>query len=235
MIRAVLFDFGGTLYSYETLAPAEGRNILELARRAGIEAAPGEIVAAQRETGRQVFADYMSRPYYLHRDMFDAALRAMLSALGAQPDQQLIDRYREIQWTSHSELFELRPGVIDTLDTLRERGIHIGMVSNIDEDQLRHLLDAAGVEPYFDAILSSERAGSCKPDGEIFRIALASAGCEPDEALFIGDSRPADVAGANAAGLQSVLLWHRSDRPPPSEAPQPRHVIGAIPELLELL
>ena len=63
---------------------------------------------------------------------------------------------------------------------------------------------------------------------------LRSAGCGPSEALFVGDSRPADVAGANATGLRSVLIWHRSDRPPPTGDPKPAHVIRSIPELLAL-
>jgi putative hydrolase of the HAD superfamily len=129
----------------------------------------------------------------------------------------------------------LRDGVIDTLHALRGRGLHIGMVSNIDEDQLAHLLAVAQVEPYFDAILSSERAQSCKPDPAIFKEALRCAGCEPEEALFVGDTMLQDVAGANRAGLRSVLLWHRDDRPPPDDGPRPCHVIRRIPELLEVL
>ncbi len=74
-----------------------------------------------------------------------------------------------------------------------------------------------------------------KPHAEIFRQALESAGCRAEEALFVGDSRSADVAGANAAGLHSVLLWQRTDRSPPDEDPRPRHVISEIPEVLGLL
>ena len=93
----------------------------------------------------------------------------------------------------------------------------------------------AGVAAHFDSILSSESARSCKPHGGIFAQALERAGCSPEEALFVGDSRLADVAGANRAGLRSVLLWHRGDRPPPDDEPHAQHVISRIPELLELL
>ena len=37
---AVLFDFGGTLFDYETVAPGERESIIELARWAGVEAEP---------------------------------------------------------------------------------------------------------------------------------------------------------------------------------------------------
>ncbi|MBW2279096.1 MAG: HAD family hydrolase [Deltaproteobacteria bacterium] len=235
MIRAVLFDFGGTLFSYETMMNGESRNLLELAKDAGIEADLTEILRAQREQSRSVFKRYMARPYYRHRDMFNDSMRATLDALGGTHDDEMLDGYRARQWERHRSDFALRPGVTDTLGELRERGIHVGMVSNIDDDQLEHLLDLSGIRPCFDAILSSESARSCKPHGEIFRQALSSADCGADEALFVGDSRSADVAGANAAGLHSVLLWQRTDRSPPDEDPRPRHVISEIPQVLGLL
>ena len=77
--------------------------------------------------------------------------------------------------------------------------------------------------------------GSCKPDPVIFATALQRAGCPPAEALFVGDTLMQDIAGANRAGMRSVLLWHRADRQPPSTDSPPHHIIRRIPELLELL
>jgi putative hydrolase of the HAD superfamily len=90
------------------------------------------------------------------------------------------------------------------------------------------------VRSHFDHVLSSERARSCKPAPGIFEQALASAGCAPGEALFVGDSLFHDVGGANALGLRSVLIWHREDREPPSGGPKPGHVIRRFDELLEI-
>jgi HAD superfamily hydrolase (TIGR01509 family) len=125
--------------------------------------------------------------------------------------------------------------VLETLQELRARGLHLGIVSNIDEDDLQHLIDLGGLRACFDSLLSSEAAASCKPDARIFSLALERAGCTPEEAVFVGDSVPQDVAGANRAGLRSVLLWHRDDKPPPAEPARARHVIRAIPDVLDLL
>ncbi len=233
-VRAVLFDFGGTLYDYGSLARAEAESLRKLAEWAEIDAPEEEVRRAQRNAMRRVFADYLARPFYRHRDLFEDALRELLASFGTEARQEWLDGYRALQWAGHARDFELRPGAIETLSTLRARGLHLGMVSNIDEDQLEHLLDISGLRPYFDEILSSERAGSCKPDGAIFERALASAACAARETLFVGDSRQADIAGANARGLRSVLIWHRRDRTPPEEGPQPDHVICSIPELLDL-
>jgi putative hydrolase of the HAD superfamily len=232
--RAVLFDFGGTLYDYRCFARAEAESLAELARWAGIDAAPEALARAQRDAMKSVFAGYRDRPYYLHKDLFEDALRATLARFGANADAELLARYRRRQWEGHARDFALRPGVRETLAGLRARGLHLGMVSNIDDDQLDHLLEIAGVRGDFDSVLSSERAGACKPEPAIFEEALRRAGCAPHQAVFVGDSLFHDVGGANRLGLRSVLIWHREDREPPSDGPAPTHVIRRFPELLEI-
>jgi len=65
-------------------------------------------------------------------------------------------RYRIVQRQRHQRDFALREGVHETLSSLRARSIHVGMVSNIDDDQLTYMLELAGIEEDFDSILSSE-------------------------------------------------------------------------------
>lgn len=234
-IRAVLFDFGGTLYSYATLEAAERESLVELARAAGIEAEPLDIQRAHRDAMRRVFQQYVPRRFYRHHDLFRDAVIGMLKSFGTEPRPTHLERYRAGQWARHARDFVLRDGVIGTLAALQERGLHVGMVSNIDDDQLTHLLAIAGIASYFDSILSSEQAQSCKPDRRIFEEALRRAGCAADEALFVGDTLVQDIAGANRAGLRSVLLWHREDRDPPADEPRPRYTIRRIPDLLGLV
>ncbi|MFN8643708.1 MAG: HAD family hydrolase [Candidatus Binatia bacterium] len=235
MTRAVLFDFGGTLYDYATLAPGDAESYLALAAWAGLDADLAAIRRAQREAMRVVFRRYLPRRFYLHRDLFRDAAAGTLRALGAEPDPAHLDRFRALQWALHRRDFQLREGVIETLQALRARGVHVGMVSNIDEDQLDHLLDVAGLRPCFDSLLSSEAAGACKPDPAIFAEALGRAGCAAAETLFVGDTLAQDIAGANAAGMRSVLIWHRDDRQPAFDGTRPAHDIRRIPELLARL
>jgi putative hydrolase of the HAD superfamily len=234
-VRAALFDFGGTLYDYDTLAPGDQEALLMLAKLAGAEAPAADVQRAYRAALRQVFRNYLERRFFLHKDMFRDAVVAMLRELGRSADPEHFERYREMQWRLHQRNFQLREGVVETLTELRRRGLTLGIVSNIDIDQLHHLGELAGLDRHFDWLLSSEEAGSCKPDSGIFAEALRRAQCEPREALFVGDSLPQDIAGANRAGLRSVLLWHRADREPPFDVAKPTHVIRRIPEVLSLL
>jgi len=233
--RAVLFDFGGTLYDYRCFARAEAESRAALAATVGLDVPTERVLRAHRDAMRTVFAAYGARPYYRHADMFADAVLAAFAALGTRPTVAQLADYRRLQWDLHRRDFALREGCVDTLRALRARGLHLGIVSNIDEDQLAHLLDVAGVASWFDHVVSSERAGSCKPDPGIFAIALAAARCAPAEALFVGDTLAQDVAGAKRAGMRAALVWHRTDREPPPADPAPDHVIDRLPRLLELV
>lgn len=233
--RAVLFDFGGTLFDYADLAAAQLESLEVFGRELGLAAGVGELARAHRHATAAAFRDYLPRPYYLHRDFFADAVRGMGRKIGTELSDAQLERWFAIQHERRARDFRLRTGVVETLRELRARGLHLGIVSNIDEDDLHHLIDRGELRACFDSLLSSEAAGSCKPDGRIFALALGRAGCAPGEALFVGDSLPADVAGANRAGLRSVLLWHRDDKPPPADGAQPAHVIRTIPDILGLL
>lgn len=233
--KAVLFDFGGTLYDYACLVDAERESLLELIEWAGIDADAATVARAHRDSMKRVFRTYLPQSYYYHRDLFRDALVGMLEQLGAEPEPELLDRYRQAQWQRHARDFVLRDGVHETLEELRRRGLHLGIVSNIDEDQLAHLIDLAELRRHFDSLLSSEHARSCKPDPAIYEEALRRAGCKPEEALFIGDTLLQDIAGANRMGLRSVLIWHRDDKQPPVDGDKPAHVIRRIPEILTLV
>jgi putative hydrolase of the HAD superfamily len=228
--RAVLFDFGGTLFDYETVAPGERESLVALARWAGSGDAK-VILRAYRAALKQVFYNYLPRPYYLHRDMFRDALLGMAESLGVTLTEEQFARYRTLQWERRTRDFILREGVRETLEALRSRGLHVG----VDDDQLVHMLELAKLERHFDSILSSEAAQSCKPDPSIFQEALRRAGCPPQAAMFVGDSLQQDIAGANQMGIRSVLIWSDPEREPTIGEHAPQCVIRRIPELLELL
>ena len=233
--RAVFFDFGGTLFDYETTAPGERACLIELAQAAGITATSQDIRRAYRAALKNVFYQYLPRPYYLHRDMFQDALQATAAQFGTTFTQEQLARYRAAQHQRREQDFCLRDGVTETLVALRQRGLHLGIVSNADNDQFSHLLQLSRLGPCFDSLLSSEDAQSCKPDSAIFSHALAQADCAPNQAYFVGDSLQQDIVGANRAGMRSVLIWSRSDTDPPDSSTQPRHVIRSIPEFLDIV
>ena len=101
--------------------------------------------------------------------------------------------------------FRAFPDAAPALRELRERGLRLVVASNWD-CSLREVLGSAGLLELVDGAVASAEAGAAKPDPAPFRAALAAAGCEPHEAVHVGDSQENDVAGARAAGIRPVLL-----------------------------
>ena len=99
---------------------------------------------------------------------------------------------------------------IPHLVALRDREFKLGVISNFDS-RLFGLLDGFGISQFFDPIVISTHAGVAKPAGEIFTQALVTHKLKPEEALHVGDSLHADIAGAQAAGLVPVLVDRRGD------------------------
>jgi putative hydrolase of the HAD superfamily len=101
--------------------------------------------------------------------------------------------------------FAVYPDVIRALDELRDRGLKLVVVSNWD-CSLPSVLERCGLEGRLDGTITSAGAGARKPDPAIFAAALELAGCEPAEALHVGDTPEEDVAGARAAGIRPLLI-----------------------------
>lgn len=57
---------------------------------------------------------------------------------------------------------------------------------------------------WFNLILTSETAVSCKPDPRIFELAMAKMQLTPDECVFVGDSEVNDIYGARRAGMGTI-------------------------------
>lgn len=93
---------------------------------------------------------------------------------------------------------------LPALRALRADGLRLVCVSNWD-CSLPDLLAELEVAPLLDGIVCSALAGARKPDPRIFAPALEAAGCEPAQALHIGD-REEDLRGAAAAGIEALLI-----------------------------
>lgn len=102
------------------------------------------------------------------------------------------------------------PGTVDGMLTLRRLGHRLAIVSNSlghVETRLRELRicqvgEGEGVP--VDAVIDSFHVGVEKPDPRIFYLACDEVGCEPADAVHIGDSLVYDVRGAEAAGIRPL-------------------------------
>ncbi len=99
----------------------------------------------------------------------------------------------------------LVPHSRELLDYLAPRyKLHI-ITNGFDEVQATKL-KSAGIDHYFDKVLTSENSGHRKPQPEIFALALQWAGAALPHSLMIGDNLDTDMAGAIAAGMDTLYF-----------------------------
>jgi putative hydrolase of the HAD superfamily len=99
---------------------------------------------------------------------------------------------------------------------LRAQGISVGLISNWDR-RLRRIFDGLGLMPMLDTVVSSAEVGLRKPDPRIFELACARVGAEPSECAHVGDHEYADIIGAEAVGMQAVLIDRHGGTAPQRE------------------
>ena len=225
-IDAVLFDFAGTLFDDRALRDVHLRQLRFVADAVHVEASDDELRTAYRQGMGVAYRSVANGPSYAHRALFGGAFLAMAAALGGAIDEATAQEAVSRQYRATIEEATLRPDCLATLHALRGSSIHVQIVSNIDDEQLEPMLDRLGLRDAIDAATSSERAGSCKPDPAIYRLALRTAGVEPERALFVGDSLGHDVTGPRSLGMRTAWLAPRA---------RPDHIIHALAEVLDLV
>ena len=121
----------------------------------------------------------------------------------------------------------------DILEKLHAR-YPLVLVTNGPPDTQRPKIEAAQIGDRFEHIIISGELGTPKPNKAIFQVALDAVGAHPEQALHIGDSLSADVAGALNVGLTAVWI-NRRRRTRASGDPKPHHEIISLAELPGLL
>src|SRR5947207_12316236 len=184
--RWLFFDLGNTLISEER---SWERRIQRLAsslerygRRRGIE----EVRAALREASEEF------------------ALRLITRAI-----EKLIDdlEYRKLILTEaryDKELESPYEGAEETLRKLSSR-YRIGVIANQPAGTEERLVKW-GLMPLISICLSSTEVGLEKPNPAIFQLALSQSGCEPEQAVMIGDRLDNDIRPARLLGWKTIRI-----------------------------
>ena len=115
---------------------------------------------------------------------------------------------------------EFRPGAKTALEHARDRA-HVGLITNGGRPTQTQKLQTLGIEDAFDVQVFTEPSAGIgpKPSAAPFERALTELAVTPDAAIHVGDSLHADVAGANAMGLDSAWLDLGRDDGPSEHVP----------------
>lgn len=197
--RAIFFDAGGTLlHPY----PSVGAVYASVAMRHGIHRTADEMEGAFRQSWAALKRPGLtvSRKEWWRKLVF--------RVLGRENEACFEDLFETF---ARSDVWRVFPDVEDTLREARARGLHVGILSNWD-DRLRELLDKLGLARYFDSMTISCEVGVEKPNAEIFRAALRTAGVTASQAVHVGDCYEEDQRGAEEIGMSAILVDRQGRR-----------------------
>jgi HAD superfamily hydrolase (TIGR01549 family) len=209
VLEAVLFDWGDTLMRWEF----EPR-LLEAGHRAGLAELGLEPNAELTARFRDEYLPGLWAPGILEEVEYPGLVRRLLGEFGIEPEEEALDRFLEAEHRAWAPARTLASTTHALLETLRERGLRLGLVSNaLDPPRLLHRdLADFGVADRLDAAVFSSEVGWRKPHAAIFERALELTGAEPRRTLMVGDRLREDVGGAAALGMRTCqALWFRAD------------------------
>lgn len=205
--KAVFFDLGGTL-----LVMRRDRVISLILSDAGYRATPEEVHSAYfRVEGSWLLADgnRNTTPNEAEESYrrLDAMVFNTLFPGHSEDEAARVSDLMRSRWpvAQQSVPLELYPDVRPTLERLRGDGYVMALVSNAPPDTAK-TIEALGLPTLIPTIVVSGLVGVSKPNPEIFRIALRTAGVSAEETIHVGDLYDADVRGARNAGIEGVLI-----------------------------
>ncbi|QEE14713.1 HAD family hydrolase [Promethearchaeum syntrophicum] len=212
MIKAIFFDFGGTLFDFY---PSNYQILGSLARRYGIDLLDTDNILSkafqkQEEYLMEIFQEREKTEIsILTKQDWNNCDQILLDTIGVKKKQALPDLFDKFQQRMFK--FQIYPDTIPTLKYLKKKGFFLGIISNLNkmsQISLRYKrLEEYNILNLWDVITLSGEIGISKPHPEIFLKSLEKLnGITPNQSIYVGDSYIFDVLGARKAGMIPVLL-----------------------------
>jgi putative hydrolase of the HAD superfamily len=221
-IRAVIFDLDDTLYDCSGTLSLNRRKELAkvLSRYKGCS--EGEALEfLQRDESVRKFGRYEG---LAHRLGLPTEFIKELQCLLQRPPE--LDRIK------------LFPDVGPTMQTLRERGIKVFLVTSGNLEEQEAKLNHLGLRPLMDEVIIVKRGGEGQAKGKCFQLLLEKYDLSPQEVLCVGDRIEDELSAARAIGMPTVMLRHGQHYQRFASSPNndmaPDFLINSIGELLGL-
>jgi putative hydrolase of the HAD superfamily len=210
MIKAVLFDIGGTLHTVTNNAKLARSFAKRLERRLAvydihIDTPYDELAFTLHENAEdykhwseetlrelpnaKIWNEYYLKEYHIGEER----LAPIAEELSFLYDYERVQNKR-------------RPKLYETMEELHNDGLQLGIISNIISSSfVPHIVKEYGIDQFMDVIICSSDVGVRKPSPKIFEIALERLGLQASEMAYVGDTISRDVRGAQAAHLGLMI------------------------------
>ena len=237
-IRVVIFDLGGTLiYDRDPWPPIFHRAdlaLLEALQNSGLHIEPSTLFHGHRGL---LSLYYDRRGDDIEEETTTVLLKQLLEEQGNLnvSNESIVTILHTMYAVTQSNWFPEKDA-IPTLQTLKERGFQLGLISNAaDDENTQTLIDKGGFRPYLEFIISSAAFGKRKPHPAIFQVALDHFHVRANQAVMVGDLVETDILGAHQIGMKSIRITRRAIKTATRVHVRPDAMVSALSEIPPLL
>ena len=209
--KTIFFDFGGTLMCAESDHVAHLHMMKEVIQKYNLPASPEDMVTkynsflfTKEMTLRN--ADPEEKSFTPLRESTKKAFKGVLAEYDIQPSKEDFQWFSKLFFENHKKYIKLFPETLLILRELKNTDLHLGIISDIDNDFQEFQFKVFGISEMFDSITTSEEVQIYKPKEKIFQVALNKAGCQGKESIIIGDSYKKDIVGGKNMGMTTIWI-----------------------------
>ena len=188
------------------------------------------------DQSRQIFHPMIENSRITNQEAhFEIALKKLIYQSGIPLNKDItLKKLLEIYYLEVYSERKLYPEVISVLNSLKNIGVRMGVVSNTTNPRFmkENEMQAAGLAPFFDFAIYSSDTPYRKPHPSIFQLAIESLNMKPEEILFVGDNISLDIIGAKNVGMKSA--WINRERKNNSINGEPDYELHSLIDLLRI-
>ncbi|KAF0815138.1 Phosphoglycolate phosphatase [Andreprevotia sp. IGB-42] len=188
--RAVLFDLDGTLFDKRS-------TLAQFAAAQFVHFGLGRHIADARSWSQQFISWHMQ--LIPKTEVYAQLARAFALA---EPLQHALLADLDANFHRSGVAY---PGAVALVQKLKLAGLKTAVVTNGRDFFQRNKIQALGLIPWLDVIVTSGELGIKKPDPAIFLHCLQQLDVAPETAIFIGDNLHHDIIPARSLGLYGIL------------------------------
>jgi HAD superfamily hydrolase (TIGR01549 family) len=204
--EAVIFDTDNTLYPYEPAHKAATESVVKKAINI-FGVSESEFTQALESSRSEVknrlgnTAGSHSRLLYFQKTIEHLGMGTrILTTLDLE----------QTYWRTFLANTKLFPGVIEFLQLLKNKGIKTANITDLTAQIQFRKMVYFGLDEYFDYVVTSEEAGSDKPDSRPFKIALKKLNIPANKIWMVGDDCDSDIFGAHMVGMVTIQKKHKN-------------------------
>lgn len=185
MIKALVFDFDGTIIDTETAWYIAFRD-------------------AYKEHGVNLTLEMYSQCIGTSLKTFNP-YEYLITDLNLPIDREAFRESVQLQHAALMNKEQVRPGIQNYLEAARDAGLKLAVASSSKREWVEQHLEQLKLKNYFEVIRTADDVAHVKPDPELYNQALEALGVTADEAVAIEDS-PNGARAAAAAGIHCVVI-----------------------------